>query len=510
MRAGHWLWTRGWLLTATMAPAIAWAQEPDVCERLGAAEAERSRCAREHYGAREYVTAARIFEELWRNTGAAKYLYNAAAAREAAGSDARALAHWLRYAAISEPSSTEQAEAEGRMSKLRARLITTTIEVTPAAALGPEAALSFERDLGGEVETFDYPVGLLSGAQPGVFTVHLEPGTWRLRVVPDSPVPAYNVEHASHSAALVVGAIATTLHVALVPEHADLVLRFSPPDVLGRGIDVTLRDPLGTEAPLERRARTGELRLSLRTGPWTYSVKPRRHWALAQTGELAVEPGAALDLRWDLEDVDVAALPREERRRVRLLTLGLGLAGGATVSLGIGLLAAGAGGLDEHSVPGSDLLYYRQDDASRSLTLTAWGAGNTGAAIGLGVSAALEALGPTRRRHYVQLGVGSGAALVGLLWHVIGYATAKTDYAGKQPRGCSDSGDEPCVRADRVSRERVPLALSAGLLGAGVGLLAGVASSYLVRVKKTSGRNRPRVGAILRPQALGLTLHGSF
>jgi hypothetical protein len=202
--------------------------------------------------------------------------------------------------------------------------------------------------------------------------------------------------------------------------------------------------------------------------------------------------------------------PREERRRVRLLTLGLGLAGGATVSLGIGLLAAGAGGLDEHSVPGSDLLYYRQDDASRSLTLTAWGAGNTGAAIGLGVSAALEALGPTRRRHYVQLGVGSGAALVGLLWHVIGYATAKTDYAGKQPRGCSDSGDEPCVRADRVSRERVPLALSAGLLGAGVGLLAGVASSYLVRVKKTSGRNRPRVGAILRPQALGLTLHGSF
>jgi hypothetical protein len=176
MRAGHWLWTRGWLLTATMAPAIAWAQEPDVCERLGAAEAERSRCAREHYGAREYVTAARIFEELWRNTGAAKYLYNAAAAREAAGSDARALAHWLRYAAISEPSSTEQAEAEGRMSKLRARLITTTIEVTPAAALGPEAALSFERDLGGEVETFDYPVGLLSGAQPGVFTVHLEPG----------------------------------------------------------------------------------------------------------------------------------------------------------------------------------------------------------------------------------------------------------------------------------------------------------------------------------------------
>lgn len=491
-------------LTSTVS-TVSWAQ-PVVC---GHTEAERSGCARERYAAREYTIAARLYEDLWRDTGAPKYLYNAAVARGAAGSDALALAHWSRYAAIDALSGTEQADAEGRMTQLRARLTKTTIQVTPAAALGPTAALRFERFVGAEVETFDYVARPLPGAQPGVFTVHLEPGAWRLRVVPASPVPAYNVEHASHSAALTIGEAATIVQMTLVPELADLVLRFNPPGVLGRGIDVTLQDPLGTEAPQQMRAKTGELRLSLRTGPWTYNIKPLRPWAAARTGELAVEPGAALDLRWDLGAADGAALPREDRRRARRLILGLGLASGATASVGIGLLAAGSG-IVEHEVPGSKVLYHTKSDVKSSMSLTAWGAGSTGAAIGLAVSAGLEAIGPTRKRHYTQLGVGSGAVLIGLVWHVVGFVLAKNNTSGELQDGCQESSHEGCVSTARIRKERIPMAVSASLIGAGAGLLTGVASSYLFRVKKIFGRKRPRIGALLRPQALGLTLHGSF
>ncbi len=507
---GHWQCTGAWLIAVGVAPAPAWAHAPGICDRPDANEAERGRCARGLYGTREYAAAAQTYENLWLDTRAPKYLYNAAAAREAAGSDARALAHLLRYAAMPDLSAAERVEAEGRMAQLRNRLIATTIEVAPAVALGSAAELRFERTIGADIETIEYPVKLLMSTQPGVFTVHLEPGTWRLRIVPASTVPAYNVENTSHSAALVVGAVGAKVHVALAPEQADLVLRFNPPEVLGRGIDVSLRDPLGTEAPQDLRVQTGELRVSLRTGPWTYAVKPHRYWASARTGELVVEPGAALDLRWDRTGAVMATESREERRRARLLTMGLGLTGGATVSLGIGLLAAGASNVPMYMASGSDLLYYRQDDAERSLTLTAWGAGNIGAAIGLSVSAGLEVLGPTRRRHYTQLGVGSGAALVGLLWHTIGYATSKADYDGKRPRGCPQPDDALCVSATRVDSQRISMAISASLLGVGAGLLAGVASSYLVRVKTASGRKRPRFGPMLRPDMLGLTLHGSF
>ncbi len=263
---GHWQCTGAWLIAVAVAPAPAWADAPGICDRPDANEAERGRCARELYGTREYAAAAQTYENLWLYTRAPKYLYNAAAAREAAGSDARALAHLLRYAAMPDLSATERAEAEGRMAQLRSRLIATTIEVAPAVALGSAAELLFERTVGADIETIEYPVKLLMSTQPGVFTVHLEPGTWRLRIVPASTVPAYNVENTSHSAALVVGAVGAKVHVALAPEQADLVLRFNPPEVLGRGIDVSLRGRTDWETICER-LESGVIRVPLHMRP---------------------------------------------------------------------------------------------------------------------------------------------------------------------------------------------------------------------------------------------------
>lgn len=506
MRARDWQWKGAWLLAAGLAPAVTSAQEPEACGQR--AEAERSRCARERYAAREYTASARNYEDLWRDTGAAKYLFNAAIAREAAGSDALALAKWLRYAAMPGLSDADRADVEARMTLVRGRLVPTTIEVTPTTALGPAATLRFEREVGPEVEAFDYPIAQVAGPRSGAFTVYLQPGIWRLRVVPDSPADAYNIMDASHEATFTVDAGGSHVRVALVPEQSDLALRFGPPQVLGRGIDVTLYDPLGTEASLKVRTGAGESHLRLRSGPWNYVVKPRHRWAAARTGEITVEPGAALELHWDsAEGSTTGGLP-EGYHRSRALTLGLGLASGATGFLGTILLVRGLRKLPTYPIPGATLKYYRQDDAERSLNLAAWGAGNTGAALGLGVSAGLEALAPPQRRDYIQLGVGSGATLVGLLWHAIGFVQYKND--DKSPLACARPDEILCVSAARVNKERIGMAVSAGLLGAGVGLLVGVASNRLARRERLSKRQHPHVSAFLGPQALGLTLQRNF
>ena len=80
------------LLLAGTGPATARAQWDDPCAEMQPDELTRSSCARALYGEREYVAAARHYERLWLDTGTPKYLYNAAAAREAAGHLASALA----------------------------------------------------------------------------------------------------------------------------------------------------------------------------------------------------------------------------------------------------------------------------------------------------------------------------------------------------------------------------------------------------------------------------------
>ena len=71
------------LCVSLLVPAMARAQAPAGAP-TEAAQTQRSDAARALYGERRYREAAQAYEALWRDTGAAKYRFNAGMAREAA------------------------------------------------------------------------------------------------------------------------------------------------------------------------------------------------------------------------------------------------------------------------------------------------------------------------------------------------------------------------------------------------------------------------------------------
>jgi hypothetical protein len=176
-------------LLAGLAPTASSARVDDPCSQSD--EFGRSLCARGLYSRREYSAAARHYERLWLETNAAKYLYNAAAAREAAGHDASALALWTRYADSLARDAAERAELILRLDAMRARLTAVTITVTPAEVLGPAATFWCERADASSKEAFDIPARLVADGVAGRFTVHLSPGAWTLRLSPASGISTY-------------------------------------------------------------------------------------------------------------------------------------------------------------------------------------------------------------------------------------------------------------------------------------------------------------------------------
>ncbi len=191
---------RGYALTAVLlggsSPATAHAWGDDPCAAAQPDELARSGCARALYGQREYVAAARHYERLWLDIGTPKYLYNAAAAREAAGHPASALALWTRYEASPGVEEEERAELKQRLEQMRARLVAVTVTVMPADVLGPGATFWCERAEGVPPESFDIPARLIAGAAPGSFTLYLDPGAWELRLSPASALPEYTTASA--------------------------------------------------------------------------------------------------------------------------------------------------------------------------------------------------------------------------------------------------------------------------------------------------------------------------
>lgn len=180
------------LLLAGSCAATAHARGDDPCATARPDERTRSSCARALYGEREYVAAARQYERLWQDHGTPKYLYNAAAAREAAGHLASALALWTRYEASAGVEEEERAELRPRLEAMRVRLVATTVVVTPDHVLGPAATFSCERSDGAAPESFAIPAALVADITPGSFTLHLAPGAWTLRLSPAPEVPEFS------------------------------------------------------------------------------------------------------------------------------------------------------------------------------------------------------------------------------------------------------------------------------------------------------------------------------
>jgi len=179
------------LLLAGLGPGTTRAQG-DPCAEEQPDERARSNCARALYSRRDYVAAARHYERLWLDIGTPKYLYNAAAAREAAGHLASALALWTRYEASPGVEEDERAELKQRLEEMRARLVATKVTVTPADVLGPAATFVCQRAGGIPPESFEIPAHLVADDAPGAFTLFLDPGDWELTLLPASAIPEYS------------------------------------------------------------------------------------------------------------------------------------------------------------------------------------------------------------------------------------------------------------------------------------------------------------------------------
>ena len=131
-----------------LVPAVARPQAPADApshEATETTEAQRGAAARALYSGRRYRAAARAYEALWRDTGAAKYRFNAGMAREAAEHYGAALLHWQAYLAAGSATPEERRMLEQRVTATRAQL--QPLHVHLDGALPGPATLTLRADL---------------------------------------------------------------------------------------------------------------------------------------------------------------------------------------------------------------------------------------------------------------------------------------------------------------------------------------------------------------------------
>ncbi len=164
------------LLTTLLLPALvltttpaASTLAPQQVPEIPAAELEaRSQAAKLAYKAQHYREAARIYEGLWRDTNAPKYLFNAGMARSAANHDAFALLHLRRYLDLADVPAKERAEVEAQIASISQGTGPVTVRFEPA--LTADATLT--------LINADDEVAVVATAP---LQLAVEPGRWQLR-----------------------------------------------------------------------------------------------------------------------------------------------------------------------------------------------------------------------------------------------------------------------------------------------------------------------------------------
>lgn len=430
--------------------------------------AERERCGSAQYAAGRYAAAAEVFESLWEETEAVKYLFNAGVAREAAGSDSWAFSHILQYLRATELTERERQEAERRKRQLQSRLVPVTIDIRPLKTLEPGARLHFRRTTENGVEEFSYLRSLLAG--DGVLHVELAAGPWSVWVEPDSASPAYDqmaelVEFEAERERVVV--------VRLRPATARVTFRFGPPEEVRFGVEVRLQDPLGIEPEMSRRFFGPRERMTLRTGPWLVTARQRTMSPWLVTKRIEVGPETEFEFMWNPSREDIA---RRERQRKVIQ----GLAGGGASLLALGIIFLGVG-LEREGAAlrgPNEVTYVEQRSVKISQSLAAWGGGLAGGGLGAGIAAGLERMEPTTTRKALTFASGGSVALIGLIWHAAAFGA----YSDARKEGFSgEDGADGMVSAESVRGKGVLAAVSAGLFGLGMGVIGGVTIGHFTR-----------------------------
>lgn len=444
--------------------------------------------AREAYERRDFVAAARMYEVLFADTGAVKYLFNAGMAREAAGNDALAIRHWERYLR----EATEIApEERAQLTEQRAAARRRTMPVRLVAdGTGPVTV------------ELRYTTGGLSDPLNVEFTesaeIDLDPGVWTLRIAGSQhSVMSFTVALAAErtpreihvAGPEVVAAPPTRPEAAPGPPAAPrpdalvpMTLRFSPARAARRGVAVAL---LGPSPQGTRVVRAETARVHLKPGRWVVTARARGYLPR----EVAVGPELPPDL--------VVRLEPDRRRRAQIGTaIGLGVAGLAAIGVGSAVTVWSSRSYRETMAGVAEGAALTDTQALAAAAASDWQARGTGfiaAGVAAEAVAASVASGAGKKLLIAEAGVGAGLAVIG----AIGAPIAVRSY---------QDFDERLTRADFTAL-RTPDLIMNTTLGLGAGLLVGAVLAIVTRgsVRPRARPDRASIGAWR-----GLSVTGRF
>lgn len=442
-----------------LAPAAAPSETTD--------EATRSAAARTHYTERRYLEAARMYEQLWRDTQAAKYRFNAGMARSAAEHDAAAIIHWQAYLS-SAPTVTARERSMLAAEIAAARQRTRPLQLKILGPLAP-ATLTLTAPEGAPQGPRD-PIDLLPAT---TIDLALEPGNWTATITrPDRPTASITFT-AEAGAVITLGgdppaALAPPAEPPVdppvtTPPLAALTVTLGPPRVLARGIAVTLLGP----APAEpRELRSPEQTWQLPPGAWTLHAEAPDHEPLNTNVQLA--PG-------EQRRLDLQLRPDRDARTRFGLSLGLGITGFGMFAAGAVLTGRTPRDLDCSTRTACQIAVDNVLDRSTGLALVGTGLGTTITAITAGLMRSDRGL-------LVETGVGGALLTGGLAWYMVEVTQT--------------------TALDHRSRAHT----AATVLGLGGGMFAGAVISLVVR-RLTRQRTPP---VTLVPSFRGISLAARF
>jgi len=446
------------LCVSLLVPAMARAQTPagaPVDAPTEAAETQRRGAARALYSERRYREAAQAYEALWRDTGAAKYRFNAGMAREAAEHYGAALLHWQAYLASGSASLEERRMLEQRVTATSAQLQRVHVHVEGAlpgpATLtlrAPEPAPQCPRD------PIDLP------AQPNL-DLSLEPGAWQLTLqVADRPPIEARFDLGAGVASPTVTLTLPTSPAVITPTPpaplaipVELTLTIAPERALARGVELqwssagrmssnpqagshatspspqapgaSQQAPGGASpqatgpgsgpqpvAGSQLIARSARSPITLRLRAGAYTLRARAPGFDEQTVAVTLDAPRQLDLR----------LRRDAAERARLgLALGLGGSGLVLGAIGAGFIGRGAGELADlrrvGALPDCGTPERCSAAENGALDLSS-GLAMLGSGIGAGVVAATLGARASDRALKIEAGVGGAMFVGGLIWYV--------------------------------------------------------------------------------------------
>lgn len=486
-------------------PAVARAQVASTSALTEAAETQRRSAARKLYSERRYREAAHAYEALWRDTGAAKYRFNAGMAREAAEHYGAALLHWQAYLASGSATPEERRMLEQRVTTTSAQLgrvhihIASTLPGPATLTLhAPEPAPQGPRD----------PIEL--AVQPDL-DLAFEPGTWSvtLQLADQPPIVARfdlsaGVASPTVTLTLPVPAIETPPTPPPLPVPVDLTLTIAPQRALARGVELQWSSSEAASASAAvssestgsngsqpqssalaasgsqtlPRATRSPVPLRLPTG--AYTLRIRAPGFAEQTVAVDLATTRQLDLR----------LRPDATERARLgLALGLGGTGLVLGAIGTGFIVRGAGELADQRRVGAlpnCLTPERCSAAVNGALDLSSGLAMLGSGLGAGIVAATVGARAQDRALKLEAGFGAGFFVGGLIWYVAE------------------------IQGPYTLQHRARDHVAAMMLGSGAGLLGAATISLVTRRLVRRKHPAHALAPALSPNSVGLTWHARF